>query len=128
MNLTKECMLGLVELANADDVLDIHGADAHAMMREEFQTRMKKWIRSKDEWQVLDNHRFCVVLRDVSSQGELELAAAKLARIFEEPQQHYGRPITMEVTAGFTRFDEQNKDKVIAIRQAGIALMQARVK
>ena len=119
-------VLGLVELADADNLIDIHGSASFRVMRDEFHDRLKSWVRAKDQWRLLKNNRVCVVLKDMDSQGELELAAAKLKRIFREPHYHLGQPMPLAVTAGFAEFNNQAKDMTVAMQQAGIALQQAK--
>jgi EAL domain-containing protein (putative c-di-GMP-specific phosphodiesterase class I)/GGDEF domain-containing protein len=118
--------LGLVELADADELVDVHGTEFFGELREAYIARLKSWARSGDQWRVLGNNRFCVVLDGMSSRAELELATAKLARVFEEPHKSFGKSVPLEVTAGFTTMVGANVENDIAIRQAGLALRQAR--
>ena len=94
-------VLGLVELADADDLIEMHGSASFNVLRDVFHDRLKDWVRSKDQWRLLKNNRVCVILKDIGGEGELELAAAKLGRIFKEPHYHLGRPMPLEVAAGF---------------------------
>lgn len=119
-------VLGLVELADADDLIEMHGSASFNVLRDVFHDRLKDWVRSKDQWRLLKNNRVCVILKDIGSEGELELAAAKLGRIFKEPHYHLGRPMPLEVAAGFAELKGQNKDMKLAMQQAGIALKQAK--
>lgn len=118
--------LGVVELADAGGLADLHGPTAFNQLREAYIDRLKSWIRASDEWRLLDNNRFCVVLNGLQSRAELELATAKLARVFEEPHYHVGKPVRLGVTAGFTLMDGANVENDIAIRQASLALRQAK--
>jgi EAL domain-containing protein (putative c-di-GMP-specific phosphodiesterase class I)/GGDEF domain-containing protein len=119
-------VLGLVELADADDLIEMHGSASFNVLRDVFHDRLKDWVRPKDQWRLLKNNRICVILKDIGSEGELELAAAKLGRIFKEPHYHLGRPLPLEVAAGFAELNGQNKDMKLAMQQAGIALKQAK--
>lgn len=119
-------MIGLVELADADNLLDRHGRATFKDLQDVFHRRLQGWVRSKDEWRRLDDDRFCVVLKDVSNRGELELAAAKLERLFKEPHVQFGRPVTLDFNAGFTRVDNAVENMDLALREANIALRQAR--
>jgi EAL domain-containing protein (putative c-di-GMP-specific phosphodiesterase class I)/GGDEF domain-containing protein len=119
-------VLGLVELADADDLIEMHGSASFNVLRDVFHDRLKDWVRPKDQWRLLKNNRICVILKDIGSEGELELAAAKLGRIFKEPHYHLGRPMPLEVAAGFAELKGQNKDMKLAMQQAGIALKQAK--
>jgi EAL domain-containing protein (putative c-di-GMP-specific phosphodiesterase class I)/GGDEF domain-containing protein len=119
-------MLGVVELQDAGGLADIHGRDSFTLMRDNYVERLKHWVRAGDSWRLLGEHRFCVVLCGVSGRAELSLAAAKLARLFEQPYQYLGRSIPLEVTAGFTPMAGHNLENDIAIRQASMALARAR--
>jgi len=119
-------MLGLVELVDADGLADVHGQDSFRRMRDDYLERLQHWTRAGDQWRLLGNNRFCVVLNGVNSRAELELAAAKLARLFEPPYQYLGRSVPLEVTAGFTAMEGANLENDIAIRQASMALRQAK--
>ena len=119
-------MLGLVELVDADSLIDIHGAGPFKAMHETFITRLKDWVRARDEWHMMGNNRICVVLKGVKDTGSLQLATAKLARLFDEPHQQFGRTVPLEISAGFTRLENPERGIDAAIREAGLALMQAK--
>lgn len=119
-------MIGLVELADADSLLNRHGKASFRDLQAVFHKRLQGWVRAKDEWQLLDDGRFCVVLKGISSRGELELATAKLQRIFAEPHYQFGRPVNLEFIAGFTQVDDPVMNQDGAIREAAQALRQAR--
>jgi EAL domain-containing protein (putative c-di-GMP-specific phosphodiesterase class I) len=119
-------VLGLVELVDADDPISLHESASSRVLRDVLQDRLTGWIRSKDQWRLLDNNRVCVILKDIGSQAELELAAAKLGRIFREPHYHRGRAMPLEVTAGFAELSGRSGDMKQAMQQAGIALNQAK--
>ncbi len=119
-------MLGLVELADSDGLFDTYGAESFATMRDEFFRRMQRWARANDRWRLLERNRFCVVLRGVDGRAQLELAAAKLARLFEEPLSVFGRPVQLEVKAGFAALARPELEDELAMHQAGLALRSAR--
>lgn len=119
-------ILGLVELGDSRDSSGYSTASTLNIIRDAFHDRLKGWVRAKDQWRLLNNNRVCVILKDMSGTGELELAAAKLARIFEEPHFHMGRAVPMSITAGFTEISNGNRDMKVAMQQAGLALKQAK--
>ena len=90
-------MLGVVELLDADGLADTHGRGSFARIRDSYIERLKKWARTGDPWRLVGDHRFCVVLSGVTSPAELELAVAKLARVFEQPYDHLGNSIPLEL-------------------------------
>jgi len=117
--------LGLVEMAN-EKADDIRSQTTNRILHEAFSDRLNGWIRSKDEWSFLDNNRACVILKDISSRGELELATAKLDRVFKEPYSHLGKTLQLTVSAGFTELGDCDVDMDLAMRQAGAALNEAK--
>lgn len=119
-------MLGLVELVDADVLEDTHGPGPFGRLRDAYVERLQRWARSGDQWRLLSNNRFCIVLNGVNSRAELELAAAKLARLFRDPYSYLGKSIPLEVTAGFTAIEGNNIENDIAIRQASMALRKAK--
>ena len=94
-----QSVLGLVELAAEDDFMDHHDVSNCTELQGEFQHRLSGWVRSRDECRRLNNNRVCVILNGMSSEGELQLAAAKLERVFQEPHYYLGRPVPLEVSA-----------------------------
>jgi EAL domain-containing protein (putative c-di-GMP-specific phosphodiesterase class I) len=125
MSTSNYSILGLVELANEESD-DIRSQTLNQALNSVFSDRLNGWVRTKDEWSFLKENRACVILRDISSRGELELAGAKLARVFKEPHYHLGKALPLIVNAGFTELNSNNSDMALAIQQAGIALSQAK--
>ena len=119
-------VLGLVELADSDGLCDTYGPDSFKDLQHVFVDRLKHWTRKNDHWHMLGNDRFCVVLDGVSSRAQIELAAAKLRRVFDEPHYVFNKPVRMEVNAGFANIPEDATDTDLAVRQASMALRQAR--
>ncbi|MEZ5504121.1 MAG: GGDEF domain-containing phosphodiesterase [Halioglobus sp.] len=126
MPTARNSILGLVELAHEESD-DIRSQDINNALQGAFTARLNDWVRTKDEWSFLKKNRACVILRDIGSRGELELAGAKLARVFKEPHYHLGKPLPLTVTAGFTELNEQNSDMALAMQQAGMALNEAKL-
>lgn len=118
-------VLGIVELENEDSE-DVCSQNVNSILHDAFCTRLSGWVRAKDEYSFLKKNRACVILRDIGSRGELELATAKLRRVFKEPHYHLGKALPLTVTAGFTEFSGQPDNLELAMQQAGIALNQAR--
>jgi EAL domain-containing protein (putative c-di-GMP-specific phosphodiesterase class I) len=119
-------MIGLVELADSDTLLTRHGRASFNDFQDVFQRRLENWVRTKDEWVRMEDGRFCVVLRDIGSRGELDLATAKLQRLFDEPHYQFGKAVNLEFTAGFTQVEDPSSNREVAIREAALALRQAR--
>ncbi|MBT4522779.1 MAG: diguanylate cyclase, partial [Halieaceae bacterium] len=79
-----------------------------------------------DKWRVLDDNRFCVILKGVSSQAELELATSKLSRLFTAPLPFKNEQVPLQIRAGFVALGSSNSDINVAVRQAEKALRRAR--
>lgn len=126
MNPSNHNMVGLVELADAEELLDRLGKSSFGDVQKAFFQRLQDWVRPKDEWQRLDDNRFCVVLRGMGTRGELELATSKLERMFAEPHFQYGRPVPLTIRAGFAESSDPENELELALRQASMALRQAR--
>ena len=50
-------MIGLVELADAESLLDRHGKATFKELQNIFHKRLQGWVRSMDEWRRLDDDR-----------------------------------------------------------------------
>lgn len=117
--------LGLVELADYELLIDSLGSATADQIRVEFFNRLKQWVRSSDHSRAIDQHRNLVVLKGVDSPAALELATAKLHRLFEQPYDLFGDLTQIEIRAGFARMDGKT-DIHTALQQARHALRQAR--
>jgi EAL domain-containing protein (putative c-di-GMP-specific phosphodiesterase class I) len=118
-------VLGLVELSDSRNGGG-YNSGASNVLRDVFQDRLKGWVRAKDQWRLLNNNRVCVILKDMTRGGELELAAAKLGRIFDEPHFHMGRALPLSVNAGFAEINDCGRDISDAMEHATLALTQAK--
>lgn len=118
-------ILGLVELF-CEEADDLRGQAINRALQGAFCDRLNGWVRAKDEWNFINDNRACVILKDIGSRGELELAAAKLERVFKAPCHHLGKPLPLLIAAGFTEFNASNTAFDMALQQAGIALNQAK--
>ncbi len=119
-------ILGLVELVDVDGLIDTYGAESFTQLRDAFLARLTRWTRASDKLKALGNNRFCVILKGMNSRAELELATAKLSRIFEQPHELLGKWVPLEVNAGFVTLENADQDIDVAIVQAGKALRRAR--
>lgn len=124
MSTARQDMVGLIELVDADALLDRHGKYALVDLQQVFSRRLQKWLRPRDEWRKLDDNHVYVTLRGVSTPGELAMATAKLERLFREPHHRFGQPVMLDVRAGFTAADAQSEEETV-LRQANMALREA---
>ncbi len=118
-------MVGVIELADADILLDRHGRLTLEDFQKAFCQRLEDWLRPRDEMHYLGDNRVCVTLRGVGSSGELALATAKLESIFKNPHYQFGRPVQLGFRAGFASV-EGDRQSEETLRQANLALREAR--
>ncbi len=128
MSQTDQHMLGVIELADAEFLLDRHGRATTEDFQRVFLRRLHSWLRPSDELRELEDNRVCVILRGVASSGELSLATAKLERLFKEPHLQFGRPVTLGFRAGFTSIQGDVHGAEESLRQARMALREARAR
>ncbi len=125
MPATSHSILGLVELTNIG-AGDIDNKTTNRILHDAFGHRLNGWVKTSGQWSFLNDNRACVILRDIDSADELEIAVAQLDSVFKEPHYHLGQALPLTVTAGFTEFNDRNSDLALAMQQAGIALDQAK--
>lgn len=126
MTMEGRSFLGLVELRDDDIDSHIYSEPAMQAAMHEFEERLKSWVRPKDQCRALKNNKVCVILQDMSTVAELELAAAQLDRAFREPHEHLGRELSLSVSVGFTSFENRKTDMTVPLQQADLALRQAK--
>lgn len=124
---TKGSTLGLIELVGTQDLKDAHGTQTFELLRDEYISRVKNWIRSSDQSRLLNSNRICVVLKGVNNSAQIQLAAAKLSRIFMEPYSLLGDNVRMQVIVGFVPFDPASDDLKTFIRLGGKAVRHAKL-
>ncbi|MEH6358615.1 MAG: GGDEF domain-containing phosphodiesterase [Pseudomonadales bacterium] len=122
----RKSFLGMVEIANYEDLIDTHGAEPAQYLRDEFFKRIQSWVRPGDQSSIQKNNSYLVVLKGVSTPAELELATAKLTRIFEQPYVLLGQPTAINIHVGFALLEGTSKNIQSEIKKARIALRQAK--
>lgn len=115
--------LALVDLADYEHLVDTLGSECAKYLRRDFLQRLEQWPRPDDQFRILKNQRFLVVFKGMNNPAGLELATAKLARLFDTPCDLLGEPVDIPIHAGFTLL--QN-DTQLAIQQARTALRLAK--
>lgn len=118
--------LGLVELIDYDYLIDHYGPVSAQQIRDEFSSRLDQWLRSSDQCRQLRDNRYLVLLSGVSATIELELAAAKLERLFKAPYDLLGEMVPLHIHAGFTLLPAGSKDLKSGSQQARMALREAK--
>ncbi len=82
---TTDTTLVLVELDDLNNISAELGPSSMEVFLSEFEFRVQQFAREHDEIVKIPPNKLCVLLRDVSDSQQIELAAAKLVRLFEEP-------------------------------------------
>jgi len=80
-----DATLALIELAHHDELCAALGVAAQEVFLGEFADRVEGLKRQGDEAVKVMPHKMCVWLRGVRDVQQIELAAAKLERLFAEP-------------------------------------------
>lgn len=118
--------LCIVGMADYEEMIDNHGTESAKLLREEFFRRIKLWTRPSDQSNVLRDSRFLVLLKGLATQAQLELATAKLKRLFNEPYNLFGQAVSINVHAGFVLLDSDTTSiSQTEIQRARKALRQA---
>lgn len=122
----KGSTLAIVELSHRDYLIDRYGPLSFKLLYEAFLERLANWVRSCDQSRPLGENRFLAILNGVSGDAELQLAAAKLTRLFEPPIDLLGEAVPVEVHAGFAPLEPGHQDSSSALHHARYALWQAK--
>ena len=118
--------LMLVELVNAHDVAAELGPASQELFVDEFETRIRQLGRRRDEIVRVQPTKFCVILRDVNDRQQIELAGAKLERLFEENIQLLDEEIRPRVHASFVPPTSRATDTKKRLQVAEAGLREAR--
>jgi EAL domain-containing protein (putative c-di-GMP-specific phosphodiesterase class I) len=118
--------LALVEIENADEVSAELGQTSLELFLEEFEHRVGRLLRAQDEVIKVQPHKLCVVLRGVWDPQQIELAGAKLTRLFESPIEVLDEEIIAAVHAAFVPPGNDPLDTKARLRIAEAGLKEAR--
>ncbi len=91
----------LVKLCGLGSIIETLGQETADLYLEEFVSRLRAFARSSDRLIELSQDKYCLVLTGVTDRSHVELAAAKLERMFEAPADIIGERLDFELTAGF---------------------------
>ncbi|GAA6153529.1 putative bifunctional diguanylate cyclase/phosphodiesterase [Pseudoteredinibacter isoporae] len=118
--------IGIIEIADYDGLAALHGPASALLLLDEFHRRMTSWVRPIDQSKILKDGRFLVSLSGVADDAQLQLAAAKLERLFSQPCELMGISSPIGYHAGFClhKGDQSTSEKTLL--HCRIALRQAR--
>ncbi|MEZ5557491.1 MAG: EAL domain-containing protein [Pseudomonadales bacterium] len=118
-------------LIEVDDVTALAaeiGAASLELYLSEFRSRVERFARASDQVLKVQPHKLCVVLRGVTDAHQIELAGAKLDRLFAAPAAVLDRELRLSVHAAFVPPEEGPRDVKSGLRLAETGLRRARLE
>jgi len=116
---------GVVRVAGMGALIESLGQEGTALYLDEFETRLKSLLRPVDKLVKVATDKYCMVLYNVNQRNHIELAAAKLNRLFALPVQIIDQHLYFKVNAGFVVPSGQALNSKEMIRHAEAALRTA---
>ncbi len=99
--MSSRATLALIELENIDTISAELSEHSLQLYLEEFQDRVRSLARPQDDVHDVKPHKMCVILKDIDDPQQLELAGAKLGRLFEPPIAVLDQEMRANVVAAF---------------------------
>ena len=118
--------LALVEIENADEVLTAFGEASQAQFLSVFEDRVRQLARPSDKVIKMQPNKLCVLLRGIQDPLQIQLAGAKLKRLFEPPISIFDEEVKVTVHAAFVPPAEDCPDTTTRLRLAESSLSEAR--
>ncbi|MDH3643258.1 MAG: bifunctional diguanylate cyclase/phosphodiesterase [Gammaproteobacteria bacterium] len=118
--------LALVEIENAGEVSAELGHTSGELFLAEFEDRVGHLLRGQDEVIKIQPNKLCVLLRGVWDPQQIQLAGAKLTRLFEAPIEILDEEINAAVHAAFVPPGNEPVDPKMRLRIAEAGLAEAR--
>jgi EAL domain-containing protein (putative c-di-GMP-specific phosphodiesterase class I) len=118
--------LALVEIENADEVLTAFGEASQAQFLAAFEDRVRQLARPCDKIIKMQPNKLCVLLRGIHDPLQIQLAGAKLTRLFEPPISILDEEVKVTVHAAFVPPAEDCRDTTTRLRLAETSLREAR--
>jgi EAL domain-containing protein (putative c-di-GMP-specific phosphodiesterase class I) len=101
--------LAVLTLENVGHVSGTRGLAASGAALAEYHRRLSGLLRPSDQMLLLSDDRVCVIFDELLDDNHVLLAALKLERAFEEPFEHDGQSVKLEVRAGHVYFGKQDR-------------------
>lgn len=124
----KGSTLALVEIDNHNEVFAALGQASLELFLEEFADRLNQFARAGDELIKVQPNKFCVMLSELSEPVQIELAGAKLSRLFEAPISIVDEEIKASVHSAFVLPMDSERNNRQRLQIAESALMDARAQ
>ncbi|HEY5647038.1 MAG TPA: EAL domain-containing protein [Pseudomonadales bacterium] len=118
--------IALLELNNAGEVFAELGQNAMELFLEEFRNRTLRFLRSDDELIEVQPTKLCLLLKNVTDRVQIELAGAKLHRLFDPPFSIADEEVNARVHTAFVPPGASSEDSRNRLRVAESGLNEAR--
>lgn len=119
--------LALVEIDNHNEVFAALGQASLEIFLDEFAERVSRFARDGDELIKVQPNKYCVLLNGLTESVQIELAGAKLARLFEAPITIVDEEFKASVHTAFVPpVAKQNGNNRRRLQIAESALIEAR--
>lgn len=118
--------LALIQIENSDEVFTALGQASLDIFLGEFTDRVKQFTRTQDEIFEIQPNKLCILIRNVREPIQIELAAAKLTRLFDAPIQILDDEFKASIHVAFVPPKEDNLDIKSRLRIAESGLGEAR--
>ena len=122
----KNSTLALIQIENADEVFAALGQSSLDIFLSEFEERVGQFARDQDQVLKVKPDKLCVLLCNVEDLVQIELAGAKLARLFESPICIVDEEFSARVHTAFVPPDGAPSDTKKRLRIAESGLMDAK--
>lgn len=114
----------VVRVSGLSRIQESLGAESTELYLDEFENRLQELLRPVDKLIKVATDKFCLVLSGVSNKNHVELAAAKLVRLFETPVNIIDQTLFFKINAGFVLPTAKHSKPTDLMRIAETALRQ----
>ena len=114
----------IVELMRATELVLQIGEGSFELMQEEFRARLEQFITTGDVIVDMENSRFLVILRSMTSSDHLELATTKLKRLLSPAITVVNHSVLVQANAGFALMRVNNASAKTMLHAAESALQR----
>ncbi len=115
----------LIKLEGLSRLAETMGRESIQLYIEEFVARLKKVMRSNDRLLKISPAKYCMILHEAEDRHLVELAAAKLVRVFDLPANLLGSPMYFKVRVGFALPSQNASSSSQLVKIAETALRKA---
>lgn len=118
-------VIAIIEISNPDELIAAHGAETYKFLHDALVDRLRGWVRQQDKLVVDKSGRVCALLKGVTDQGQIKLAANKLMTLTQPLYDCFGQQVRVPVYAGFAQTQAQGDTREAALARASAALRRA---